>query len=389
MIVNLRKSMSENVKRVFWVAGENSGDLHSSMVLRALKKMGTEYKHIGIGGHRMQAEGFVPMFPFSKFSLIGFWEVLRSLSFIWRVEREIKKTLERIRPELVVLVDYPGLNLRLARMAYDLGIPVLYFICPQFWAWHHSRVHKLKENTNFVALILPFEKELLDIHRVTSEYVGHPIAEEIVFEVDRKQFSRTFGLDHDKKWLGFMPGSRDTEIKKILPAFIETIKLFTGDEYEFLLSKSHTVNTELFMNLIPQELRSRITIIDGYMYEMMKYSHFMVVTSGTATLETAFIGTPFIIVYKTSNISYSIAKKLIRVKKIGLPNIILEDDVVPELIQDEVKGEKIYRYMQEYLTYDSSYTKMQNELHKVAGLLSEKSASREVAAIIEKMVERK
>ena len=378
--------MSANVKTIFWSAGENSGDLHASMVLKALKERGLYYKHIGIGGHRMQAEGFSPLFPFKKFSLIGFWEVVQSLPFIWRTEKEIKKILETNKPDLIVLVDYPGFNLRLAKTAYDLDIPVLYFICPQFWAWRHSRVNQLKEYVNFLALILPFEKELLDIHRVDSEYVGHPIAEEISIEVSREHFAETFGLDPGKKWLGFMPGSRDTEIKKILPAFIAAIKRFPSDEYQFLISKSHTVNNELFMSYIPETLSKRAFVIDGYMYEMIKYSHFMAVTSGTATLETAYIGTPFIIVYKTSQISYSIARKLIRIKRIGLPNIILEDDVVPELIQNQVTGENIKQIMSEYLNDQIAYKKMTTELLKVQDILREKKASREVAAIIERMI---
>ncbi len=378
--------MSGKEKNIFWVAGENSGDLHASMVIKALNERGNNYHHLGIGGHRMQAHGFKSMFPFQKFSIMGFLEVVQSLPFIWRVEQKIYKILENIKPDLVVLVDYPGFNLRLARRAYDLDIPVLYFICPQFWAWRHSRVKQLKENTNFVASILPFEKESLDIHRVTSAYVGHPIAEEIKIEVDREQFARTFGLDPDKEWIGFMPGSRDSEIIKMLPAFIDAIKRFRTDEFQFLVSKAHTVNHELFMSYFPENILKRVFLIDGYMYEMIKYSRFMVVTSGTATLETAYIGTPFIIVYKSSRLSYSIARRLVRIKRIGLPNIILENDIVPELIQDEVTGENIYTRILEFLNNREEYEKMAAELARVREMLSEKKASQEVASIIEEMV---
>lgn len=379
--------MSKETKNIFWVAGENSGDLHASIVLKALNERGGDYRHTGIGGHRMQAEGFIPLFPFGKFALMGFWEVLNSLPFIWRVEKEIKRMFEENRPDLVVLVDYPGFNLRLARIAYDMDIPVLYFICPQFWAWRHGRVKQLRANTNFVASILPFEKELLDIHRVNSEYVGHPIAEEISIEIDREKFAETFGLDSGKKWLGFMPGSRDSEIGKMLPELVKATKRFDADEYEFLISKSHTVNTELFFSLIPEVIKNRITIIDGYIYEMIKYSHLMAVTSGTATLEAAYLETPMIIVYKSSWISYSIAKKLVRVKQIGLPNIILEQDLLPELIQDEVTAENIHRTMQNILEDEEEYDKIKSNLKQIRELLSERSASLEVATKIEQIVE--
>jgi lipid-A-disaccharide synthase len=379
--------MNKRLKNVFWVAGENSADLHSSMVLKALKDKGCEYRHLGIGGPRMQAQGFTSLFPFTKFSIMGFAEVVRSLPYILDVEKKIRQMFSSDKPDLLVLVDYPGFNLRLAKTAYEMDIPVLYFISPQFWAWRHGRVKKLQENTNFVAAILPFEKELLDMHRVNSAYVGHPIAEEIRIEVDREVFAKTFGLDPGKKWLGFMPGSRDNEIRKMLPAYIKAIGLFPPEEYEFLISKSHTVNTELFHRFIPESLADRIHIVDGYTYEMIKYSQFLVVTSGTATLETAYIGTPFIIAYKSSSISYSIAKQLVRIKRIGLPNIILEEDVVPELIQQQVSGNNIYRTIQSFLQDEEKYSALRNSLTRIKELLSEKSASQEVAAIIERLIE--
>lgn len=374
------------MKTIFWVAGENSGDLHASIVIKALKEKGSAYKHIGIGGQRMQAEGFTPLFPFNRFSLMGFGEVLKSIPFIWRVEKEIKQLFETKKPDLVVLVDYPGLNLRLAKAAYERDIPVLYFICPQFWAWRHGRVKQLHEHTNFVASILPFEKELLDIHRVDSDYVGHPIAEEIKIEVSREVFAKTFELDPAKKWLGFMPGSRDMEVKKILPEFLKAIKEFESEDYQFLVSKSHSVNHELFLNIIDRAEIANLRIIDGYTYEMITYSEFLAVTSGTATLETAYLGTPFIIVYKGSSLSYSIAKRLVRIKRIGLPNIILEEDIVPELIQEEVTGTNIYNTIRGFLEDPHKYDEMKAKLRAVRELLSEKKASREVAEIIERLI---
>ncbi len=372
-------------ENIFWIAGENSGDLHSSIVLKKLKEMGKEYNHIGIGGHLMQTEGFTPLFSFKRFAVMGFWEVLKHLRFFMKVEKEIRDILTNIKPSLVVLVDYPGFNLRIAQMAYDMDIPVLYYICPQFWAWHHSRVDKLKAFTNNVAAILPFETELLDIHRVTSQYVGHPIAEEIKIETDKEQFAQIFGLDLEKKWIGFIPGSRDAEITKLLPEFMKALKKFDENEYCFLISKAHTIHGDLFWRYIPK--RANIFIIDGYTYEMMKYCEIMAVTSGTATLEAAFIGTPFVIAYKTSFISYYIAKNLVKIKRIGLPNIILEQDLVPELIQEKANGDLIYKTMEYYLANPEKLDEMRSELLKVRELLSEKTTSTEVANMIIKMID--
>jgi len=376
--------MNIGMKNIFWIAGENSGDLHSSMVIRRLKQRGRLYNHIGIGGYRMQKEGFKSLFPFKKFSQMGFWEVLSKLPFFLKVESEVKKLFVRIKPDLVILVDFPGFNLRIAKIAYEMNIPVIYYICPQFWAWRHNRVCRLQTDTSIVACILPFEKELLDINRVHSVYVGHPIAEEIEFTVDKKTFASTFGLNPDKRWIGFMPGSRDNEIIKILPIFINAIRKFGTDKYEYLISKSHSVKNELFWRYIPKDIRPLITIIDGYIYEMIKYSDFMTVTSGTATLEVAYIGTPAIIVYKTSKISYEIGKRLIRIKRIGLPNIILEEDLVPELVQDEVAGENIHNLIAQYLDDDNKYLAMKKGLQSIKECLGDKTASEEVADLVER-----
>lgn len=377
--------MSKEQKTVFWIAGENSGDLHASMVIRRLRENGTELKHIGIGGHKMQIEGFTPLFPFKKFSVMGFGEVVGHLPFFLKTESRLKRMFVNLKPSLVVLVDYPGFNLRIAKIAHDMEIPVLYFICPQFWAWKHSRVHKLREFTNFVAAILPFEKQLLEIHRVHSSFVGHPIAEEIKIDVDRETFAQTFGLDLSKKWIGFMPGSRDIEMARLLPEFISAIRKFATDDYNFLISKTHTVNKEKFWQHIPRDENLNIYVIDGYIYEMIKYSDFMAVTSGTATLETAYIGTPFLIVYKTSKLSYSIGRRLIKLKWIGLPNIIMEKNLIPELIQDDVTGDSIHKEITKYLSSPAEYRSVSEDLKELRALLGEKSTSKEVAAIIEEM----
>ncbi len=378
--------MAVGLKNIFWVAGENSGDLHSSMVIRRLNERKKPFNHIGIGGYRMQQQGFKPLFPFSKFSQMGFWEVIGKLPFFLKAEAQLRKLLINIKPELVVLVDFPGFNLRIAKIAYELNIPVIYYICPQFWAWRHGRVSRLQSDTNVVACILPFEKELLDINRVHSVYVGHPIAEEIELEVDKETFASTFGLNPDKKWLGFMPGSRNAEITNMMPSFIDAIKRFDAHKYEFLISKSHSVKNDIFWKQIPQKHRSRVSVVDGYIYEMMQYCHFMVVTSGTAALEIAYIGTPSVIVYKTSWISYEIAKKLIRVDKIGLPNIIMEKKIVPEIIQSDVSGENIHNQVKAYLDDDDKYRNQLADLKDIRQRLSEKSASNEVSDLIEKFI---
>lgn len=372
--------------RIFWLAGESSGDLHAALVMHSLNASLPEVIHTGIGGPKMQAEGLRTLFPFGRFAVMGFVEVLKHLSFFMKVQRRIRKHFLEARPDLVILVDYPGLNMRIANLADNLRIPVLYYICPQFWAWKHERVFKLKASVRHVACILPFEKDLLDIHNVTCSYVGHPIAEEITFELDRPAFAAFFGLDPNKKWLGFLPGSRDTEIARMLPVFLQSAALFPAREYEFLFSKSRGVDHILYMSIIGSVPNVRAHIIDGYTYEMMRHADFLISTSGTATLEAGYIGTPLLIGYKASFLSYLIARHFIRVKRIGLPNIVLDDDVLPELVQNDLTPRRIYEKVSVLLDSPERLDEIKQKLAGLHDLLSDRKPSVEMPALIRKLL---
>lgn len=372
---------------IFWLAGENSGDLHASLVMHKLNEEIPYIRHIGIGGNRMQAEGLKPLFPFERFAVMGFVEVIKHLRFFFKVENTIKTLFKMDKPDLVILIDYPGLNLRIAKIADYDGIPVLYFIAPQFWAWKHNRVYQLHDHTNHVACILPFELELLNIHNINSSYVGHPIAEEITFEMERGEFARFYGLNPDKKWIGFFPGSRNNEVERLLPIYLETIEKLDSNKYQFLFSKARSVSHQLYTHLMDRHKKVHPFIIDGYNYEMMKYCEFLVIKSGTTTLEAAYIGTPSVIVYVANQISYEIGKRFVRIDKIGLPNIILEKKVLPELIQHDVNATNIAREITDCLNNPDKYNLIKQELRKIHDLLGDRVTSKEMTAIIRKMLE--
>ncbi len=372
-------------KKIFWIAGENSGDLHASIVLKELSKHSSNIENFGIGGERMKSHGFKALYPFERFSVMGFIEVVKHLVFFANVEKNIKNIFRNDPPDLVVLVDYPGLNMRVAKMAKSFNIPVLYFIVPQFWAWKYKRIFKLQKFTDQIAYILPFEGRHFSKHNINASFVGHPISEEISIKLSKEDFAKENNLDKNKKWLGFLPGSRDIELKKMLPVFIDTIKLFNKDHYEFLISQASSVSTELFKEA-NEEIDSKIKIIRNMNYEMMKHCDLLVVTSGTATIETAYLGTPFIIVYKTSNISYQIGKRFIKINKIGLPNIVMEKDIVPELIQDDVNETNIHAKITEILSDENKYNKISNDLKALHDILGSKTTSKEVAEIIREML---
>lgn len=374
------------MKKIFWLVGENSGDLHASYVIRRINQDILDCKHYGIGGFRMQAEGLTPLYPFERFAVMGFVEVIKHLLFFLRVQAKIRSVFEKDKPDIVILVDYPGLNMRIAKMADEFRIPVLYYICPQFWAWKHNRVYDLRANVRHVACILPFEKELLDIHNVTSTYVGHPIAEEIEVKLDRTSFAQFYGLDPHKKWIGCFPGSRNSEINRILPVFSDLSHKFNSDSYELLFSKAHSVDHQNYLAMFQTANSANRKLIDGYTYEMMKFCDLLVVTSGTATLEAAYIGTPLIIVYKTSSLSYRIGKYLVRVKRIGLPNIILDDDLLPEMVQDDVNPDNIYKTALSMMNDPERYKHIRNSLAHIRSLLGDRKASVNMLKIIKEML---
>jgi len=371
---------------IFWLVGESSGDLHAELVMKSLNIAIPNLKHVGIGGPRMQKQGLKPLFPFQRFAVMGFVEVLAHLFFFLKVQNRIRKLFAKEKPDLAILVDYPGLNMRIAHMADEYRVAVLYFICPQFWAWKHERVYKLRASTRHVACILPFEKELLDIHNVTSSYVGHPIAEEVNIELVREAFARFYKLDSHKKWIGYFPGSRNKEVETMLPIFLKAAALWDSSKYEMLFSKSRNVTHSSYMNMLNNNRKANFKLIDGNSYEMMIYCEVLVCTSGTVTLETAYIGTPSVICYKASPLSYLIGKQFIRIKRIGLPNIVLDQDLLPEIIQNDLTPEMIHQKVETILN-DATYNQhIRAELAKLKAMLSDKKPSEEMPLIVKELL---
>ncbi|RLC54284.1 MAG: lipid-A-disaccharide synthase [Candidatus Cloacimonadota bacterium] len=372
-------------KKIFWIAGENSGDLHASIVLKELNKQHSNIENFGIGGEKMKSYGFQAIYPFEHFSVMGFVEVFKHLAFFAGVEKHIKGIFKNNPPDLVILIDYPGLNMRIAKLAKSYNISVLYFIVPQFWAWKYKRIFKLQKYTDHIAYILPFEGKHFNKHNIAASFVGHPISEEISIKLSKEQFAQKYDLNLNKTWLGFLPGSRNAELKNMLPEFINAIEKFDSNKYEFLISQASSILTKLFQQTINKTDRN-IKIVKDMNYEMMKHCDFLTVTSGTATIETAYLGTPFIIVYKTSNSSYQIGKRFIKIDKIGLPNIIIEKDIVPELIQQDVNGKNIHAKITDILSNEKKYNKISNELKALHDILGSKTPSTAVVDIIEKMI---
>ncbi len=379
--------MPPQARHIFWLAGEYSADLHAGLVMRALNSALPGLRHSGIGGARMQAEGLQPLYPFARFNVMGFAEVLGHLAFFRQVETGIRSFFREDPPDLAILVDHPGLNLRIARLASYLGIPVLYFICPQFWAWRPGRVNQLRDRVRHVACILPFEQRLLEAHNVPATYVGHPIAEEIDPKLDRAGFASLYGLDPAKRWIGFLPGSRDSVIRAMLPVYLEAVRELASQGFELLVSQARTVSPTLFRQLCGAAPVPGLKVIATHRHELMRHCDLLVSTSGTATLEAAYIGTPQLICYKTSPLSFAIGRRLVRINRVGLPNLVLERDLLPELIQTACQPHSIVKVALGLLNDPDRLQTMRKELAPLRKMLSEPRASLEMTRLVKVLLD--
>lgn len=361
------------MKKIFWIAGEASGDLHASYVLKQINSIDGNIEHYGIGGPKMQKQGLKAFFDFKRFNVMGFVEVIKHIRFFINIEKKIEKMFLASKPDLVILVDYPGFNFRIATLAKRLGIKVLYYISPQFWAWKKKRVYKMKKLFDETACILPFEEKLLQDYGVNAEFVGHPICEELEFKYTKQQFAEKHGLDLNKKWVGFFPGSRENEITKLLPEFLKAIKHIDKD-IEPVFSVSNSIDENRYKSYLKG--LKHLVLVKNDNYDIMKHCDFIVAKSGTTSLETALCETPMLIAYKVNPLSYHIAKNIIKIKYIGLPNIIFDEAVVPELIQHDANGKNLAKTINMYLNDDEKYNQLKQKLAGLHSLLSKKSASK-------------
>ncbi|MEF3255564.1 MAG: lipid-A-disaccharide synthase, partial [Deferribacterales bacterium] len=320
------------MKKIFLIAGEESGDIHGANMIRHLKEM-TDFSLYGTGGKKLKELGQHQYFDITEMTIIGVGQVISKFSFILNMFKVLRNKLIEVDPDLVILIDYPGFNLRFAKFAKEKGFKVIYYIAPQIWAWHYSRVNLIKWYIDKVYCILPFEEDIFKKEGVNALYVGNPIIDNINFKYKSKDhFIRCYGLNNDnKKVIGLLPGSRKKEIMNNMPIFVEAINLLS-DKYRFILAKAGSVKEEW---IEPYLQNLNIPIVEDAQYDLMKYSDLLWCCSGTATLEAAIIGTPAIIVYKVSGISLFVLKKIIKNRWIGLPNIILNKTIFPELMNKD------------------------------------------------------
>jgi lipid-A-disaccharide synthase len=378
---------------VMFVAGDPSGDEHASAVIRRLSRMLPGVTTFGIGGSRMADAGFEPLMPFEPFNRMGLAEILRHLPFFLGAKSHLVKVMAQRRPSVLVCVDYPGFNIPLMKAAHRMGVPVVWYIVPQVWAWKKKRAEVLGRNASFIAAVFPFEVPYFSMYPAPVSFVGHPLVELLDEKVASPSTQpKASGLD--KKGpirCAVVPGSRQQEIARMLGPMMEACGRLK-QTYPGLLvtvSQCRGLPKEMFLRFCGQFeslYPGSISLSDEPLVKVLSESDLAIVTSGTATLQTALLRIPMVIAYRTSALTYSILKRMVKLPYIGLPNVVAGEKIVPELIQDAVTPQGIVSAMSSYIESPELYAGTVGKLSGLRQKLGQKIPSIEVAGAIRLLI---
>lgn len=364
--------------KYYVIAGEASGDLHGSNLIREIKKLDNIADIRCWGGDLMQRAGGDLVKHYRDLAFMGFIEVVKNIGTIIKNLKFCKLDILRYKPDVIVLIDYPGFNLRIAEWAKKKSILVIYYISPQIWAWKESRVKQIKKNVDKMLVILPFEKEFYWKRSYDVEYVGHPLAD--VVDSALKDVALLPGTQlsplNENNIIALLPGSRSQEVTKKLPVMLEVSKDFP--DHRFIIAKATSLDDAFYEKFM--ESYKNVRSIRNRTYELLLQAKAALVTSGTATLETALFGVPQVVCYKGSNLSYQIAKRLVKVKYISLVNLIMNKEVVKELIQDEMNVANVRSELTKILKDKPTIISMKQDYAELKKLLREGGNASEKAA---------
>jgi lipid-A-disaccharide synthase len=361
--------------KYYIIAGEASGDLHGSNLIKELKKLDSAAEMRCWGGDLMNEQGAAVVKHYKELAFMGFAEVIKNLPTILNNLKFCKQDIELFDPDVLVLIDYPGFNLRIAKWAKEKGFKVIYYISPQVWAWKESRVKLIRQVVDKMLVILPFEKEYFENKwNYKVEFVGHPLVQVIHdFLAAHPEIEKTQPV------IALLPGSRKQEIAKKLPVMLEASKSFSN--YQFVVAKTASLDDEFYQSFLNNY--PNIKSVANKTYGLLAQSTAALVTSGTATLETALFGVPQVVCYKGSAVSYQIAKRLVKIKYISLVNLIMDKEVVKELIQDDLTVANVTRELENILHNEQRIAQIKDDYTNLKNLLQEQgNASEKAAAII-------
>jgi lipid-A-disaccharide synthase len=322
------------------IAGEASGDMRGAGLARALKELDPALRLSGIGGQYMRQAGIECFTDITELAVIGITEVVKNFSRIKKVFDQTLQQIDNTRPDCVILIDYPGFNLRLAREIKKRKIKIIYYISPQVWAWREKRVLKIKELVDRMIVLFPFEQDIYGKYGMKVDYVGHPLVDEIIIAHDQTGVLKTLGLSASKTTIGLMPGSRAKEVERHLPCMLEAAQILfkQNKERQFILLKASTIPLKLIEDELFSYKHLPLKIYEGPIYDGVNAMDAVIVASGTATLECALLKKPMVIIYKTSWLTYAIARAVIKIPYIGLVNIVAGKKIAEELIQNEANA---------------------------------------------------
>ena len=380
--------MSDKSYRFLIVAGEASGDLHGSGLVHALKRLQPNCRFSGLGGNRMRGEGVETFFDIDRMGAVGFVELLSDLSHYWNVYRVLVGEIRSGKYDAVILIDYPTLNLRLARQCRKHGCRVFFFISPQVWAWRKGRIKDIRRTVDKMFVLFPFEEEMYNKAGVSAEFLGHPFVETVRPTMPREEAIQEFSLDPEQKTIGLLPGSRNNEIQFLLDLMVDSageIRKKIKDS-QFILPVADTLDPEI----IRQRLKSNpldIRVVTGKSYDVMNCCDYLIIASGSATLEAGLMGCPMVIVYRLKWITYWLARLLLNTKMYGLVNVVAGEKVVPELIQSKATAKNVADEALKVLNDPEKHGILRSRLFQVRGSLGEPGVMDRVAGRIFKILQ--
>lgn len=374
-------------KHIMIVAGEASGDQHGAQLVSGVLKRDQGVRFSGIGGERMRHAGATILVDASELAVVGLVEVLKHYRRLRAILELMRTKLREERPDLLILIDYPDFNLRLAKTAHDLGIKVLYYISPQVWAWRQKRVFTIRERVDMMAVVFPFELSFYEAAGVPVRFVGHPLTQEVHSDLTREQAIKTAGLDPERPVVGLFPGSRRSELQKLLPQQLEAAQRLKRDlpTVQFVLPKASTLDQSTIDPFLAN-VDLEVKCIAGRFYDVIQGCDAIVSASGTATLEIALMGKPLVVIYRVNSISYQIMRRLIKVDHIALCNIVAGRRVAKELIQDAATPEAIAEELKHLLTDPPYAMQVREGFSQLREQLCGKQSSTDISTLTLEMV---
>ena len=369
--------------KIMFSAGEASGDTHGASVAKALLEKYPEAQLFGMGGDLMKQAGVDIIYDIQQLGFIGIVEILKHLPTFFKLRSFLKEAMLREKPDVLVCIDYPGFNMKLAKVAKELHIPVVYYIAPTIWAWNKGRGKDIAKTVTKVASIFPFEAEAYREFGVDVEFVGNPLVDIVHPTMSYESALAHFGADTTSRNILLMPGSRKQEVEGLLPTMLTAAeRLYENHkDLKFFLPRAHTIPRE-DIDRILQAYSVPVTVTEGYNYDLMQICTACIAASGTATLETALMNVPTVLIYKVASLTYVIGKLLVNIDHIGLPNIMAKRRIIPELLQGEVTPENVERELANILDDEAVYTQMKADLAQVKVELGAPGAVQRVADVI-------